>query len=496
MKKIIREHIKANKVIQTLIGDISLEKEIGEGGNGLVFNGEWKKLGVAIKFLAVNKIENKRKLERFSDEISLQIFHGGDEKGIVRVLHFGEISIGENEVPFYVMPLYSQSLKTWHGGLEEEDKISNITPLFRQMLKIFRYFEQNEIVHRDIKPENILINELGMPVIADFGIAWFNADNLEKLAETKKGERMANYLFSAPEQVDGDEPDKKMDFYALGQLVQWFLTGSTHRGTGRVRISNLNGGLAKLDSLVEMLLSQRPEMRPDSVEKIKELLLKADHFDPVAQASEMFDCVIKFDEILRKSFPGKSDLFSTSEEFEIDRFLNNLSEGLEELDLNWTDGEGTLGVREIEKDNGFWVIGNFECLIDRIYVYKTASVDRQFVMISSKASPLFPDNGTNGEDSGYAGFFEGKYISANEHDEGYAEINKEVVHVTGKSKLRMREFKPFVRFYATNYNSVLYSKNDKEIKVAVDEILAGSSVDSVLESFKWLKANPHLSILK
>jgi serine/threonine protein kinase len=44
------------------------------------------------------------------------------------------------------------------------------------------HIHSKNIIHKDIKPENVIIDDLGFPRIADFGIARFNV--LENSNET------------------------------------------------------------------------------------------------------------------------------------------------------------------------------------------------------------------------------------------------------------------------------------------------------------------------
>jgi serine/threonine protein kinase len=82
------------------------------------------------------------------------------------------------------------------------------------------------IVHRDLKPENILLRtEKGPPVVADFGIAYLDQGERERL--TAVDEAVGARLFIAPELADGraDQVRPWSDVYSLGKLLYWMLKG-------------------------------------------------------------------------------------------------------------------------------------------------------------------------------------------------------------------------------------------------------------------------------
>jgi serine/threonine protein kinase len=114
--------------------------------------------------------------------------------------------------------------------------------LFKFLINAVSFIHSHGIIHRDLKPENILV-EGDQYVLADFGIANYNPEMFLLKADTPKGERLGNRRFSAPEQEDGGVlPHPTMDIYAMGQIIQWFVTGSIHRGTQRARISDIIPG--------------------------------------------------------------------------------------------------------------------------------------------------------------------------------------------------------------------------------------------------------------
>ncbi len=91
--------------------------------------------------------------------------------------------------------------------------------VLRQILKGLRYLHDNSIVHGDIKPQNLLVNEMGVIKIADFGISKFVNDTSdgekEKLLETA-----GTPAFMSPELCSGKAYEGELaDVYALGATI-------------------------------------------------------------------------------------------------------------------------------------------------------------------------------------------------------------------------------------------------------------------------------------
>ncbi|MCA9067883.1 MAG: serine/threonine protein kinase [Planctomycetaceae bacterium] len=78
------------------------------------------------------------------------------------------------------------------------------------------------LVHRDIKPGNILLKSDGTPVIADFGLA---VSEREQLAEIPGA--IGTVAYMAPEQFRGDShlANPQADIFSLGVILYQMLTG-------------------------------------------------------------------------------------------------------------------------------------------------------------------------------------------------------------------------------------------------------------------------------
>lgn len=78
------------------------------------------------------------------------------------------------------------------------------------------------LVHRDVSPQNILITRDGVPKVVDFGVAKANSlSSAHTVAGTLKGKP----AYMAPEQVRGEDVDRRADIFSLGVVLYLTMTG-------------------------------------------------------------------------------------------------------------------------------------------------------------------------------------------------------------------------------------------------------------------------------
>jgi len=153
------------------------------------------------------------------------------------------------------------------GNIKQDD----ILPLFSQILNGVEAAHLSGVWHRDLKPENILFDQPeNNLLVADFGIAHFEEEEIYTSIETRDSTRMANFQYSAPEQrVRNTKVDHRADIFSLGLILNELFTREILQGAGYKRIANINAGYAYLDELVELMTQQDPANRPEAIEKIK-----------------------------------------------------------------------------------------------------------------------------------------------------------------------------------------------------------------------------------
>jgi serine/threonine protein kinase len=113
-------------------------------------------------------------------------------------------------------------------------------------------------------------------VVADFGIAHFEEENLATAVKTKDADKLANFKYSAPEQrVLGQVVDARADMFALGLILNEMFTGQVPQGTGHKLISTVAPQYSFLDPVVEKMIRQDPQERPQSIGDVKNSLIIA-----------------------------------------------------------------------------------------------------------------------------------------------------------------------------------------------------------------------------
>lgn len=115
------------------------------------------------------------------------------------------------------------------------------------------------VVHGDLSPGNVLLDSTGRPALADLGFA--------RLTGEAPGDVHGTDGFVAPEVLDGSEPDRACDVYALAALAWLCLTGSPPGHiTERIDLASVVPGAPDLVAAVEGGLSTDPAARPEADE--------------------------------------------------------------------------------------------------------------------------------------------------------------------------------------------------------------------------------------
>jgi serine/threonine-protein kinase len=76
--------------------------------------------------------------------------------------------------------------------------------------------EPLHIVHRDVSPQNVLVGTDGVARVLDFGVA----KAALRSQSTRHGQTKGKFSYMAPEQMSGEETDRRTDIFAAG-IVLW-----------------------------------------------------------------------------------------------------------------------------------------------------------------------------------------------------------------------------------------------------------------------------------
>ena len=254
------------KKLRTTFDEYTVGKVIGEGATGYVLeatSGSGER--VAFKYLRSASMTTDRRA-RFKNEVHFCFTQS--HANIIRVIDHGIIEPGG--LPFYVMPRYDMTLRQFltHSRASYRQRLN-------VLLSVFNGVEAAHlagVAHRDLKPENVLLSDdLSQVVVADFGIASFMEAEMATAVETRDAERLANFKYAAPEQLERPAPgDKRSDIFALGLILNEVFTGKVARGTDYRRIGEVVPEFAYLDPLVEAMTRQDPTKRIGTVGQVKD----------------------------------------------------------------------------------------------------------------------------------------------------------------------------------------------------------------------------------
>ncbi len=205
------------------IGPYKLEREIDEGGMGVVFlatrdDDQYQKR-VAVKLIK-HGFDTETIRRRFRHE--RQILANLEHQNIARLLDGGTSADGR---PYLVMEFVEGEPITRYSDAHQMT-IEQRLKLFLKVCAAVHFAHQNLVIHRDIKPGNVLVTESGEPKLLDFGIAKLLAQDEQSPDEhTVTLMRVMTPDYASPEQVRGEQVTTATDVYSLGVLLYELLCG-------------------------------------------------------------------------------------------------------------------------------------------------------------------------------------------------------------------------------------------------------------------------------
>jgi TPR repeat protein len=202
----------------------TLEKLLGQGGWGVIFQASKNQQVRALKLLHPRLTHDEEVIERFKHEIVALKALCHRDPALVNIDTF---SFSRDFDCWYFVMEHVDGMSLQHH-LERFGELSlqKALELFSALSRGLAHAHSADIVHGDIKPANILLRADGRPVLIDFGLALVNLSEL--------GGATVGYTatFAAPEQLRRKAVDARTDVYSLGATMYHALCYSKDRPPG------------------------------------------------------------------------------------------------------------------------------------------------------------------------------------------------------------------------------------------------------------------------
>ncbi|KAA1262251.1 Serine/threonine-protein kinase Pkn1 [Rubripirellula obstinata] len=289
----------------TRLGPYQIERQIGQGGMGVVFSAHDHRLGrkVAIKVLSTNMAGRSDLVERFDREA--RAVAAISHPHIVELFDVGNFQ----GLPYAVMEFLDGI--TFEDFLNDESLTPTQVRRFGcQIADALTTAHAAGVIHRDLKPQNIMLVggdptrdssisdsrissvDHAITKLFDFGlsrvellVASMDAGDELDGTRTSEGMIMGTPGYMAPEQASGEAVTASADLFSLGCILyeafygERAFEGKTKSQRIAAAISDSPGGDAnkrtedpELAKLIDDCLQKRPEDRPENAAVIADRL--------------------------------------------------------------------------------------------------------------------------------------------------------------------------------------------------------------------------------
>jgi len=293
------------------IGHYKILDKLGEGGMGVVYKAHDTHLDrfVAIKVLPAEKVTNPERKRRFVQEAKAA--SALNHPNIITIYDIGS----DNGCDFIAMEFVNgKTLEEWLG--QKGLRLGETLKVAVQIADALATAHAAGIIHRDLKPGNVMVTEVGLVKVLDFGLAKLmdmsegREENttrtmaMDAAPSTELGAIVGTVAYMSPEQAEGKTLDGRSDIFSFGSVLYEM---ATHRRAfqGETRMSTLSAILRGEPKPV----SDASSSVPRELEKIINRCLRK---DPARRFQHMGDLKVELEELKEDSDSGKLALGATA----------------------------------------------------------------------------------------------------------------------------------------------------------------------------------------
>ncbi|CAK68899.1 unnamed protein product (macronuclear) [Paramecium tetraurelia] len=226
----IYNYLKLYTIQQKFEDNYQIIKLLGKGSFAKVY--KVKKIHINLQsqdkqeYTYASKIFNKIKLRQNQEENEMSLWKEIEIMRLMKNKHIIKLfEVFEDEKKIYLLLDFLQG-RDLLNHIYKNDNVYDETLVLKLMHNVLNglsYIHSHNIIHRDIKPENLILkqkNNIEDIILADFGLADFYNPDGDYLFK-----RCGSIGYIAPEMLNNEKYDYKVDVYSLGTVFFLLLTG-------------------------------------------------------------------------------------------------------------------------------------------------------------------------------------------------------------------------------------------------------------------------------
>ncbi len=202
-----------------LSGRYRIERELGEGGMGVVYLVTDEQ--VAGEVFAIKLL--KESLEPEALSLLREEVHSTRKLSHPNIINVHSVNVDNTKL--YVLMEYLEG-KSLNALLDEEFgrgmPLSRARPIIEDVGAALGYAHDHNIIHNDLKPANVFVTTSGRTKLLDFGIARASRG---PLLHKRSGALVLTPAYASCEMLEGKEADRRDDVYSFACVIYEMLSG-------------------------------------------------------------------------------------------------------------------------------------------------------------------------------------------------------------------------------------------------------------------------------